>query len=103
MVQVWLARKIAFELHPIKLLYLLLLVGINEAVQLAIGNAIEDPAVAPTYRADFGSFDPYRWIVLRDDDIVFDFSFRAFGLGGDAGDEQGRDRDSSKRHSRTVS
>ncbi len=73
--------KIAFELYPVELLHLFLLVGVNEGVQFAIGDAVEHPSVCTQVPRGLRQLDPHRWIVLRYDDIVFNFSLRAFGLG----------------------
>lgn len=94
-VQVRLARKIALELYPVELLNLFLFVGLDEAVQLAISDTVEDPSVSAQVARGLRQLDLYCWIVVRYDDIEFYLAFRAFGLGGDAGDEHGRDRDSS--------
>ena len=40
MMQVWLGWEIAFELHPIESLHVLLSVGLDERVQFAIGDII---------------------------------------------------------------
>lgn len=49
---------------------MLLFVGLNERVQFAIRDLVENPAVGADILHRRGQFDPQLWIALRDDRVV---------------------------------
>ncbi len=55
---------VALELHPIKPLHILLLVGLNERVELAVRDTIEHPPVCADVLHCLRQAEPHLGIVL---------------------------------------
>ena len=87
MCEVGLAGKIAFELHPIKTLDILLRVGIDENMQFTIGDVVQVPAVRSHVLNGIWKLYAHAGIVRRNNDISFDLTFRSGRLERQKGRE----------------
>src|SRR5262250_475164 len=73
-------RNVAFELYPVKTMYFLVAIRLDERVHFAIGYIVENPSVCACVLHVLRQLDSHLGIVLRRDDIPLDLAFRAIGL-----------------------
>ena len=81
--QVRLGRNVAFELNPVEALNILIRVGVDEGVQLAVRDVVKDPAIGANVLNRFRQLDTYFGIVLRSDDIPSHLACRNTGLASE--------------------
>ena len=75
--EVGLAGEIAFELHPVQTLDILLRVRINERVQFAISDVVQIPAIRTHVLGRERKLHAHVWIARRINGISFDLTFRS--------------------------
>ena len=87
-----LGRQVAFKLHPVEPLHILLWIGIDEGMQFAICHVIEHPAISAHVLRRVRQMDSYPRIALRGDNVAFDFALRPRCLCWEEDAEENDDR-----------